>query len=69
MSSHPAGRERVRLESDTLYGVIAAVSSSADLDRVLGAMVELLSQATECHACFVYLRHGERLRMRAASRI
>jgi GAF domain-containing protein len=62
-------KERVRLESDTLYAVIAAVSSSADLDRVLGAIVELLTEATDCHACFVYLRDGDRLRMRAASRI
>jgi GAF domain-containing protein len=62
-------KERVRLESDTLYAVIAAVSSSADLDRVLGAIVELLTEATDCHACFVYLRDGERLRMRAASSI
>ncbi|MDQ5834108.1 MAG: GAF domain-containing protein, partial [Actinomycetota bacterium] len=69
MSSQPVGRERFRLENDTLYAVIAAVGSSADLDRVLRAMVELLTEATDCHACFVYLRHGERLRMRAASRV
>jgi GAF domain-containing protein len=69
VSSQPLDRERAPLESDTLYAVIAAVGSSADLDRVLGAMVELLTEATDCHACFVYLRHGERLRMRAASRV
>jgi GAF domain-containing protein len=69
MSPTPLERDRVRLESDTLYAVIAAVSSSADLDRVLGAIVELLTEATDCHACFIYLRHGDRLRIRAASRI
>jgi GAF domain-containing protein len=69
VSQPPLERDRVRLESDTLYAVIAAVSSSADLDRVLGAIVELLTRATDCHACLVYLRDGERLRMRAASRI
>jgi GAF domain-containing protein len=69
VSSQPVGRDRVRLESDTLYQVIAAVGSSADLDRVLGGIVELLTEATDCHACFVYLRHGDRLRMRAASRV
>ncbi|MBA2636635.1 MAG: GAF domain-containing protein, partial [Solirubrobacterales bacterium] len=59
--------ERVRLESDTLYAIIAAVGASVDLDRVLEGIVELLTVATSSHACFVYLREGERLRMRAAS--
>ncbi len=61
--------DRVRLESDTLYAVIAAIASGPDLDRVLGAIVDLLTQATGCHACFVYLRDGSRLRIRAASRV
>jgi GAF domain-containing protein len=61
--------ERVRLESDTLYAIISAVGSSLDLSRVLDGIVELVTEATECHACFVYLRDGERLRVRAASRI
>jgi GAF domain-containing protein len=57
-----------RLGTDTLYGVIGVVSSSPDLDRVLHGVVDLLTEATSCHACFVYLLHGERLRLRAASR-
>ena len=61
--------ERVRLESDTLYAIISAVGSSLDLSRVLDGIVELVTEATECHACFVYLRDGERLRIRAASQI
>lgn len=61
--------ERVRLESDTLYAIISAVGSSLDLSRVLDGIVELVTEATGCHACFVYLRDGERLRMRAASRV
>jgi signal transduction protein with GAF and PtsI domain len=61
--------ERVRLESDTLYAIISAVGSSVDLTRVLDGIVELVTEATGCHACFVYIRDGERLRMRAASRI
>jgi GAF domain-containing protein len=63
------GREptRVRLESDTLYALIGVVASSPSLDRVLSGIVDLLTEATECHACFVYLREGDRLRMRAAS--
>ncbi len=61
--------DRVRLESDTLYAVINAVASSPDLDEVLEGIVDLLTEATRCHACFVYLSDGERLRLRAASRV
>jgi GAF domain-containing protein len=60
---------RVRLESDTLYAIIAAAGSSADLSRVLDGVVGLLTEATDCHACFVYIRDGDRLRMRAASAV
>jgi GAF domain-containing protein len=61
--------ERVRLESDTLYSIIKVVGSSVDLTRVLEGIVELVTEATDCHACFVYIRDGDRLRMRAASRV
>jgi GAF domain-containing protein len=61
--------KRVRLESDTLYAIISAVGSSADLSQVLDGIVELVTEATGCHACFVYIRDGERLRVRAASRV
>lgn len=61
--------DRVRLESDTLYSVISVVASSPDLDRVLGGVVDLLTEATDCHACFVYMREAERLVMRSASRV
>src|SRR5690242_4572506 len=61
--------ERVALQSETLYAVIGVVASAPDLDRVLDGIVDLLSEATDCHACFVYLRDGDRLRLRAASRI
>jgi GAF domain-containing protein len=61
--------ERVRLESDTLYAIISAVGSSVDLTRVLDGIVELVTEATDCHACFIYLRDGDRLRIRAASRV
>jgi GAF domain-containing protein len=60
---------RVRLESDTLYDVIGAIASSPDLDRVLDGVVDVLTKATHCHACFVYLRRDGRLRLRAASRV
>jgi len=61
--------ERVRLESDTLYSIIKVVGSSFDLTRVLDGIVELVTEATDCHACFVYIRDGDRLRIRAASQI
>jgi GAF domain-containing protein len=61
--------ERARLEGETLAAVIALVTSSPDLERVLGGVVDLLTRATGCHACFVYLRSGERLRLRAASHV
>jgi GAF domain-containing protein len=61
--------ERVRLESDTLYSIIKVVGSSSDLTRVLEGIVELVTEATDCHACFVYIRDGDRLRIRAASRV
>jgi sugar diacid utilization regulator len=54
---------------DTLYAVIKALGSSPDLDEVLAGIVDLLGEATDCHACFFYLRDGERLRIRAASRV
>ena len=58
---------RVRRENETLYAVIKTVSSSLDLDRVLGGIVEIATDATGCHACFIYFLDGERLVLRAAS--
>ncbi|MDQ2940140.1 MAG: GAF domain-containing protein, partial [Actinomycetota bacterium] len=54
-------------ENETLYAVIKTVSSSLDLDRVLGGIVEIATDATGCHACFIYFLEGERLVLRAAS--
>jgi GAF domain-containing protein len=54
---------------DTLYAVIKALGSSPDLDEVLAGIVDLLGEATACHACFVYLRERDRLRIRAASKV
>ena len=47
--------------------MIKTVSSSLDLDRVLGAIVEIATDATGCHACFIYFLEGDRLVLRAAS--
>jgi GAF domain-containing protein len=59
----------VRLESDTLYRVVGVVASAPDLDRLLASIVDLLTEATDCHACFVYLREGAKLALRSASQI
>ncbi len=59
----------VALERDTLYAVIGAIAQGPELERVLPPIVEVLTGATGCHACFVYLLEGERLRLRAASRV
>jgi GAF domain-containing protein len=61
--------DQIRLASDTLYGIIRLVASSPDLERVLEGLVGVLTKATRCHACFVYLRRGDRLRLRAASEL
>ena len=58
---------RVQRENETLYAVIKTVSSSLDLDRVLGGIVDIATDATSCHAAFIYFMEGERLILRAAS--
>jgi GAF domain-containing protein len=59
--------DRVRRENETLYAVIKTVSSSLSLDRVLRGIVDIATDATGCHACFIYFVEGDRLRLRAAS--
>jgi GAF domain-containing protein len=59
--------ERTRRENETLYAVIKTVSSSLDLDRVLRGIVDIATDATGCHACFIYFVETERLVLRAAS--
>ncbi|MEA2331604.1 MAG: hypothetical protein QOH58_1742 [Thermoleophilaceae bacterium] len=58
---------RVRRENETLYAVIQTVSSSLALDRVLGGIVDIATDATGCHACFIYFAESDRLVLRAAS--
>ena len=58
---------RVRRENETLYAVIKTVSSSLDLNRVLRGIVDIATDATGCHACFIYFLEGDRLVLRAAS--
>lgn len=47
--------------------MIQTVGSSLDLERVLRGIVDIATEATDCHACFIYFLDGERLVLRAAS--
>ena len=42
-------------ETRHLFRIINTVSSTLDLDRVLRAIVDLVSDAIDFHACFIYL--------------
>jgi len=59
--------DSLRNDNQTLYGVIKLVSSSLELIPMLQGIVELATEATGCHACFIYLLDGDRLTIRAAS--
>jgi GAF domain-containing protein len=59
--------EPARLESDTLYDVVGVIASTPQLEPVLDGIVGVLTRATGCHACFVYLVDRDELVMRAAS--
>ena len=54
--------DRIRRENQTLYAVIKTVSSSLALERVLDGVVEIATDATGCHACFVYFLEGRSAR-------
>ena len=57
----------LREENQTLYSVIRLVSSSLELAPMLQGVVDLATEATGCHACFIYLLEGDQLTIRAAS--
>jgi len=57
----------LREENRTLYRVINLVASSIELGPMLQGIVDLATEATDCHACFIYLLEGGLLTMRAAS--
>jgi GAF domain-containing protein len=66
--SGPTGELRaLRDENRTLYGVIKLVSSSLELGPMLQGIVDLATEASDCHACFIYLLEDDRLTIRAAS--
>ncbi len=57
----------LREENHTLYGVIKLVASSLELIPMLQGIVELVTEASDCHACFIYLLQDDQLTIRAAS--
>lgn len=57
----------LREENQTLYAVIKLVSSSLEVLPMLQGVVDLATDATGCHACFIYLLEDDRLTIRAAS--
>src|SRR5947209_2169489 len=61
------GARGLREENRTLYGVIKLVSSSLEMSPMLAGVVDLATEATGCHACFIYLLEDDRLTIRAAS--
>ncbi len=62
-----AGLRGLREENQTLYGVIKLVSSSLEMLPMLQGVIDLATEATRCHACFIYLLEDDRLTIRAAS--
>ena len=56
-------------EEAALSRIVSTVSSSLELDAVLASVVDLLSEASAVHACFVYLTDADeqRLVLEAAS--
>ena len=62
----PIASQRSVDEPAICYQIINTVSSTLDLDRVLRAIVDLVSDAIDCHACFIYFVDARRRLARAA---
>ncbi|MGQ0669532.1 MAG: GAF domain-containing protein [Actinomycetota bacterium] len=60
---------RVSNERAYLYQIIQTIGSGPDLETILRGIVRLVTEATACHACFVYFVHDRVLELRAASSI
>ena len=57
----PATRVPVGAPDDdrrVLYEIIRTVSSSVDLEQVLGAIVELVTEQTRAHATLIFIADG-----------
>lgn len=62
-----AARGRTPDEQSYLYRIIQTISAGPDLETILRGTVSLLTEATGCHACFVYFVEDTGLVLRAAS--
>jgi GAF domain-containing protein len=56
-------------DASYLYQVIEAIGAGPDLASILRRIVSLVTEATGCHACFIYFLHQEQLTLRAASKV
>ncbi len=68
--SSPAGLaaiQRVETDSAYLYQIIEAISSGPDLKTILRRILRLVTEATHCHAAFIYFLQRDRLVLGAAS--
>ena len=63
----PEGSRYRWRESAHLYQIIETISSGPDLSTILHGIVNLVTEATGCHACFIYFIARDRFVLRAAS--
>lgn len=54
-------------EREYLYELIQTIGAGPDLEAILRGVVQLVTEATTCHACFVYFLADGILELRAAS--
>jgi GAF domain-containing protein len=66
LAALPPDRFRWR-ESAHLYQIIETITSGPDLSTILHGIVKLVTEATGCHACFIYFIAQDRFVLRAAS--
>lgn len=62
-----AAVRRVTDERAYLYQIIQTIGSGPDLEAILRGIVRLVTEATSCHACFVYFTTDDSLTLRAAT--
>ncbi len=62
-----AAIQRVETDSAYLYQIIEAISAGPDLKTILRRILRLLTEATHCHAAFIYFLQRDRLVLGAAS--
>jgi len=56
-----------RDETAYLYQIIQTIGAGPDLETILHGVVRLVTEASACHACFIYFLEGDALELRAAS--